>query len=113
MTPNRASPAYRQKAERFVHLTDKGRQRPLQVVSLRVKLLIGFSLIFSFVFAGAFYWFYTFTTDKTITRLREDLVSTLEGAVEGVDVEELVELYEEGEPNSEGFSDDPRYLNQM
>jgi len=40
-------------------------------------------------------------------------VSTLEGAVEGVDVEELVELYEEGEPNSDGFSDDPRYLNQM
>ncbi|MEB3211384.1 MAG: HAMP domain-containing sensor histidine kinase [Leptolyngbyaceae bacterium] len=113
MTPNRASPIYRPNAERTANQQLQNCQRPFQVVSLRVKLLIGFSLIFSFVFAGAFYWFYTFTTDKTITRLREDLLSTLEGAVEGVDAEELIELYEEGEPNGEGFSDDPRYLNQL
>ncbi|MGF1535376.1 MAG: ATP-binding protein [Elainellaceae cyanobacterium] len=85
----------------------------LQFVSLRVKLLVGFSLIFSIVFAGAFFWFYTFTTDKTISRLRSDLRSTLEGAVEGVDADELISLYESGEPNSAGFSDDPRYQNQM
>lgn len=70
-------------------------------------------MIFSVVFAGAFYWFYTFTTDKTISRLRDDLRSTLEGAVEGVDVEELMALYREGERNEKGFSDDPRYHNQM
>ncbi len=91
----------------------RARQRPTQLVSLRVKLLVGFSLIFSFVFAGAFYWFYTFTTDKTISRLREDLRSTLEGAVEGVDADELVALYEEGVPNEEGFSEDPRYIRQI
>ncbi len=85
----------------------------LQFVSLRVKLLVGFSLIFSIVFAGAFFWFYTFTTDKTISRLRADLRSTLEGAVEGVDVDELMALYEDGVPNSDGFSDDPRYQNQL
>jgi signal transduction histidine kinase len=114
VTPNWASPPHPQKAERLAQRQQtQDNKRPLRVVSLRVKLLIGFSLIFSVVFAGAFYWFYTFTTEKTITRLREDLVSTLEGAVEGVDVEELMELYEEGEPNSEGFSDDPRYLNQL
>ncbi|MEO0408439.1 MAG: HAMP domain-containing sensor histidine kinase [Cyanobacteria bacterium P01_A01_bin.135] len=84
-----------------------------QFVSLRVRLLVGFSLIFSIVFAGAFYWFYTFTTDKTISRLRADLRSTLEGAVTGVDVDELMALYEDGVPNSEGFSDDPRYQNQL
>lgn len=70
-------------------------------------------MIFSIVFAGAFYWFYTFTTDKTISRLRADLRSTLEGAVAGVDVDELMALYQEGEPNAEGFSDDPRYIAQM
>lgn len=70
-------------------------------------------MIFSVVFAGAFYWFYTFTTDKTISRLRDDLRSTLEGAVEGMDVEELMALYEEGQRNEKGFSDDPRYKNQM
>ena len=84
-----------------------------QFVSLRVRLLVGFSLIFSIVFAGAFYWFYTFTTDKTISRLRADLRSTLEGAVTGVDVDELMALYEEGEPNSDRFSDDPRYRAQL
>ncbi|MEM7772584.1 MAG: HAMP domain-containing sensor histidine kinase [Cyanobacteria bacterium P01_A01_bin.37] len=113
MTLHWASPPDQQTTVEPVHKIGKIRQRPLQVVSLRVKLLIGFSLIFSFVFAGAFYWFYTFTTDKTITRLREDLLSTLEGAVKGVDADELVELYEEGNPNSDGFSDDPRYLNQL
>ncbi len=87
--------------------------RPTQFVSLRVKLLVGFSLIFSVVFAGAFYWFYTFTTDKTISRLRDDLRSTLAGAVEGVDADELMALYEEGVPNEDGFSDDPRYVNQL
>ncbi len=70
-------------------------------------------MIFSVVFAGAFYWFYTFTTDKTISRLRNDLRSTLEGAVEGMDVDELIALYEEGEPNEKGFSDDPRYYSQL
>ncbi|MEB3232393.1 MAG: HAMP domain-containing sensor histidine kinase [Leptolyngbyaceae bacterium] len=88
-------------------------QRAAAFVSLRVKLLVGFSLIFSVVFAGAFLWFYNFTTDKTISRLRADLKSTLEGAVEGVDVDELISLYQEGKPNEEGFSDDPRYLNQL
>ncbi|MGB3494473.1 MAG: HAMP domain-containing sensor histidine kinase [Elainellaceae cyanobacterium] len=88
-------------------------QRPTQFVSLRVKLLVGFSMIFSIVFAGAFYWFYTFTTDKTITRLRDDLRSTLEGAVKGMDVDELTALYNEGQRNEKGFSDDPRYQNQM
>ncbi|MGJ3247987.1 MAG: HAMP domain-containing sensor histidine kinase [Elainellaceae cyanobacterium] len=82
-------------------------------ISLRVKLLIAFSMVFSVVFAGAFYWFYTFTTDKTISRLRTDLRSTLSGAVAGLDVEELLALYQNGAPNAAGFSDDPRYLNQL
>lgn len=82
-------------------------------VSLRVKLLLGFSVIFSIVFAGAFYWFYTFTTDKTIDRLRMELKSTLKGAAEGVDVEELLSLYETGERNAAGFSSDPRYKRQL
>lgn len=84
-----------------------------EFVSLRVKLLIGFSFIFSVVFAGAFLWFYNFTTDKTIARLRQDLRSTLQGAAEGVDVNELMALYREGETNADGFSDDPRYANQL
>jgi signal transduction histidine kinase len=82
-------------------------------VSLRVKLLVGFSIVFSLVFAGAFYWFYNFATEKSLNRLRSDMRATLEGAVTGVDVDDLRDLYLEGEPNSAGFSDDPRYLQQL
>ncbi|MEM9215315.1 MAG: HAMP domain-containing sensor histidine kinase [Cyanobacteria bacterium P01_F01_bin.150] len=90
-------------------MPDKGNE----FVSLRVKLLIGFSFIFSVVFAGAFLWFYNFTTEKTIARLREDLRSTLQGAADGVNVDELMNLYREGKINADGFSDDPRYANQL
>jgi signal transduction histidine kinase len=82
-------------------------------VSLRVKLLLGFSLIFSIVFAGAFYWFYTFTTEKTISRLRADMKSTLLGATKGINVKELLTLYAEGKPNAAGFSDDLRFRHQL
>lgn len=85
----------------------------LQGVSLRVKLLIGFSIAFSLVFAGAYYWFYTFATEKAIARLADDLRDSLEGAVKGTDVEELEQLYKTGQANAQGFSDDPRYLKQL
>jgi len=78
-------------------------------ISLRAKLLIGFSIAFSLVFAGAFYWFYSFATEKTMTRLRADMRSTLEGAKTGVNVDDLMGLYQQGERNAAGFSDDPRY----
>jgi signal transduction histidine kinase len=82
-------------------------------VSLRVKLLVGFSIVFSLVFAGAFYWFYSFASDKIMDQLRSDMRSTLAGAKRGVDVDELLALYETGERNAAGFSDDPRYQNQL
>lgn len=39
--------------------------------------------------------------------------STLHGAATGVDVQELMALYKTGKPNAQGFSDDPRYENQL
>jgi signal transduction histidine kinase len=103
------------------HQTDSVYQTPeLQTqrnqtafISLRVKLLLGFSMVFSVVFAGAFYWFYTFTTEKTISRLRADMKSTLVGAIRGVDVNQLMALYKDGERNAAGFSDDPRFQQQL
>lgn len=85
----------------------------MPLVSLRTKLLVGFSVAFSLVFAGAFFWFYNFATDKAMTRLREDMRSTLLGAATEMDADELLELYAEGQPNLSGFSDDPRYLSQL
>jgi signal transduction histidine kinase len=104
--------AYQTRKQQQVAIA-QSRGKNVKPVSLRVKLLIGFSVVFSVVFAGAFFWFYTYTTDKILTRLRKDLLSTLKGAVAGVDVAELMALYAEGEPNAEGFSDDPRYQRQL
>ncbi len=81
--------------------------------SLRWKFLIAFTLIFSGVFAGAFYWFYNFSTQKALSRLEEDLVNTATGTAEGVDVPDLMGLYRHGKRNSRGFSDDKRYLDQL
>ncbi|GAB4158127.1 MAG: hypothetical protein Fur0046_37820 [Cyanobacteria bacterium J069] len=81
--------------------------------SLRWKLLMGFTLVFSAVFAVVYWWFYNFSTEKAIARLKQDLESTAMGTADGIDAEELLALYKSGNRNAEGFSDDPRYLNQL
>jgi methyl-accepting chemotaxis protein len=92
-------------------------QRPVTkktaFVSLRWKLLVGFTLVFSGVFSGAYYWFYNFATEKAISRLDEDLIDTAIGAANGINVNELMALYRQGKRNSQGFSDDPRYRHQL
>src|SRR4051812_43860816 len=70
--------------------------------SLRWKLLIGFTLIFSVVFALAFYWFYQFATNAALTRIQDDLTSTLAGGAAGVNTDELLALAHEGKPNAAG-----------
>ncbi|NJP08840.1 MAG: sensor histidine kinase [Leptolyngbyaceae cyanobacterium RU_5_1] len=70
-------------------------------------------MVFSVVFAGAFYWFYTFTTEKAVSRLRAEMKSTLAGAAKGINVTELMALYTTGKRNSAGFSDDPRFRHQL
>ncbi len=81
--------------------------------SLRWKILIGFTLIFSVVFAIAFYWFYQFATDTALTRIQNDLTSTLKGAAAGVNTDELLALASTGKPNAAGFTDDPRFQDQL
>jgi HAMP domain-containing protein len=95
--------------------TSKGMEikRPSIYFSLRWKLLIGFTLIFSVVFAIAFYWFYQFATDAALQRIQDDLTSTLQGGAANVNTDELVALAREGQPNADGFTDDPRYQKQL
>ena len=92
--------------------TDKGVQKR-RTFSLMWKLLIGFTLVFSVVFAAAFYWFLTYSTDTALEKIQDDLVNTVTGAAKGVDTEELLALASEGVPNEAGFSDDPRFHNQL
>jgi hypothetical protein len=79
-------------------------------ISVRFKLLIAFTLLFTLIFAGAFYWFYTFSAQKALERLAEDLGVIIDSAVQGVNGDEFQALVAEGEPNEVGYSDDPRYL---
>ena len=65
-------------------------------VSLRIKLLVGFTLLFSGVFAGAYYWFYTYATTSAVQRVQADLLDTLHGAAAGVNGDALKILYTEG-----------------
>ncbi|MGK7888820.1 MAG: hypothetical protein AB4042_05755 [Leptolyngbyaceae cyanobacterium] len=81
------------------------------------KLLLS-SLFFSIVISNlfimlVFFWFYNFAPRKTVNLLREDMRSTLKAAADGLDVDELMTLYHHGKSNEEGFSDDPRYANQL
>ena len=80
-------------------------------VSLRLKLLFGFTLVFSLVFAVAFYWFYHFGTQMALGRIEEDLRDTLRGAIDGIDGDEFEALAKEGVPDETGVpSTDPRYI---
>ena len=82
-------------------------------ISLRTKLLLTFSIIFSLLFIGVFYRSYRFSSEKAIERLRQDMEDTLQGAAAGANVKELLALYRDGEPNESQFSDDARYFNQL
>jgi HAMP domain-containing protein len=82
-------------------------------VSLRWKLVIGFTLVFTVVFAGAYYWFYYFSTERALERIRVELQDTIRGAAAGLDGDSLVRLFEEGEVNAAGFSDHEEYIAQL
>jgi HAMP domain-containing protein len=79
-------------------------------VSLKVRLLIGFTVIFTLVFCASYYWFYSFTTDRAFQRIVSDMRSTLEGTVGGLSADSLLILAETGQANEFGFSDDPLYV---
>lgn len=83
-------------------------ERSLKLVSLRLKLLSSFTVLFVAVFSGVYYWFYQFSTQKSMEHVQEDLVQTLNGAVKGIDGDSFVAL-RQAKPRSDGYSDDPRY----
>lgn len=78
-------------------------------ISLQLKVLTGFTLVFSLVFAGAYYWFYRFATNFALEQIREDLETTMEAAASGTNTEDFAALIEQGTPRANGYSSDPRY----
>lgn len=79
--------------------------------SLRYKLLIGFTLVFTVVFAGAFFWFYKYSTDSALERIRADLGDTLVGTISGINGDDFEAMVKEAKVDETGVpSTDPRYI---
>jgi len=62
-------------------------------LSIRLKMLILFTLLFSIVFAAAFYWFYTFSTQLALDNLYENLLAAAHTAAGGIDGDMHQDLY--------------------
>jgi hypothetical protein len=88
--------------------------RGLGRMTLRVKLLIGFTLIFTIVFAGTFYWFYNYATSEAESTIKNEMTASLNGAIAGENVDRFVALANDGQKaNASGGSDDPLYKQEL
>src|SRR5690349_3985996 len=78
-------------------------------VGLRVKLFLGFTLLFSVVFFGTFYWFYSYSRERALEAIQTGLTASIQGAAAGIDGDEFDALVRQARPNAQGTTDDPRY----
>jgi hypothetical protein len=63
--------------------------------SLRLKIWLGFILIFTPVFVASYYWFYQYTTERVFQTITDDLTETIDGAIKGMDKAGFAQLYAE------------------
>lgn len=82
-------------------------------ISLRLKILIAFTILFTVIFIGTYYWFFVYSSQRAENRIREDLMNTMVAAAAEIDGDEIVALYREGVPREDGFTDDPRYWDNL
>ena len=89
--------------------------RPVRTrfISLQVKLLVGFTLLFTLIFSGVYYWFYSLATADALASIKESLTYTIDGAVAGIDGDEFAALVRDGQRNAAGLTDDPRYASEL
>jgi methyl-accepting chemotaxis protein len=79
-------------------------------LSIRFKLLILFSLLFTVVFALAFYWFFQFATALAEADLKRELAAIAETAAEGIDGDAHAALYESQVESGTRPLEDERYF---
>lgn len=75
-------------------------KRNTRFFSLRLKIWLGFTLIFIPVFFGSYVWFYNYTKDRVFQTITDDLSQTLYGALAGMDKEGFAQLYTEESTNN-------------
>ncbi|HND48300.1 MAG TPA: hypothetical protein PKJ84_07240 [Anaerolineales bacterium] len=93
-------------------------------ISLQTKLIVGFTLIFTVVFASTYYWFYDFAQKEAMNQIKEGLYDTIIGAtrtgildkgdtVQIIDGDQMEGLVKEGQVRADGLTDDTRYWDQV
>ena len=70
-------------------------------ISLRIKIWFAFVLIFTPVFIASYIWFYLYTSARVLENISSSLVNTVEGSIEGMDIDGFVELVESERANNE------------
>ncbi len=94
-------------------------------ISLQTKLIVGFTLIFTVVFASTYYWFYNFARTEAMNQIKQGLYDTINGAtatgvlgegdrVQTISGDAMEGLIKDGAiRESDGLTDDPRYWEQI
>lgn len=80
---------------------------------LRVKVVFGFTLVFTIVFGLAFYWFYSFSTASAFQRVADDLRGTLEGAAALIDGDAVADLIKNVPADGASYPEDNRYWDHV
>ena len=68
-------------------------------LSLSWKLIVAFSLVFSVVFALAFWWFYDFSTKTALDQITQDMTTTLTATIDGIDGDQFDALVKNAKPD--------------
>ncbi|CAG1002926.1 MAG: HAMP domain-containing protein [Anaerolinea sp.] len=77
-------------------------------ISMRLRLLTIFTLVFALFAVVVFVLFYLYSTDAAMNRIRDDMIDTLKGGIAGVDgdVFQIIADFTAEQPE---FPNDPRY----
>jgi len=98
-------------------MTEKTKEKtsdtPKVQISIQWKILIGFTILFTILYFLAMGMFSNLAITAADNQIQEDLTQALDGAVSGIDAQMVLDLAETGEKNSDGFSDDPRFIELM
>jgi HAMP domain-containing protein len=94
--------------------------RKRRFIGLGPKLLVIFTLLFTVAFAATFYWFYQYSTETAMQRIRDDMVDTLQGGLQGMSGEEFLALSKlpkgsgaDGFPDSELYTAHQQWLSTI
>lgn len=88
-------------------------EEPTNFISLRVKWLVSLTACLGVVCFLTYETYSSFVKAEAKERLQTDMQNTLHLATSGIDVRELMLLYQQGKSNKQGVSNDPRYQSQL